>query len=1138
MKRSVRHKSKKEQADASNPRVSVWVSANAGSGKTRVLVDRIARLLLAGIAPDRLLCLTFTKAAAAEMKNRLFDELGNWATLPDVDLKQDLGNLMGTGELTDSLLETARRLFAQALETPGGMKVQTIHAFCEALLKRFPLEAGLPPLFEVADERAVDELLGLALGRTLEDLDAPGDVALRRLATKVGADELRLRILDYRKVQSRAELAGTALVHGAAARALGLGNQMDAAQLRRQIADVPDRDVLAENVGYLRGLSKKMVDLGDAMDGQLSRVAIDPDAWIRIFLTQKMRPIKEIVTKAVKEDLAETLRQEQSRVVELFQKVIAADLAEDTDALFLLGDRTLVTYEALKRERTILDFDDLIGAAQSLLTRADMSQWVLFKIDGGVDHILVDEAQDTSPAQWNIIEAIAEEFFVGETRRTENRTFFAVGDEKQSIYSFQGADPAAVADTRDKFRNRAHDAQRDWIDPKLTTSFRSAPAILGFVDKVFQHSAASEGLIFDGSTVVEHLAERHQVPGQVELWPPCESDITEDDEIWTRPPDAEPVQSGRTRLVRMIAGQIRTWLDDGKMLPDGSEPVRPGHILILMRRRAQFMDLLNRELKRVGIPVAGVDRMAPIQEMPVMDLMVLAEFALQPLDDLTLATVLKGPLIGWDDAALMDAAIDRRDNLWTSLQTEAKSNARVAEAVTVLMHVLARADRTPPFEFFMDLLDARGLRRAFHGQLGPAVDDPIDEFLNQALAYERLEAPSLRGFLYWIGGSTAEIKRELDQSRDEVRLMTVHGAKGLESKIVILPDTTDLPNPQHLDNLLPVGDPQTYVWRGKKDAEPAALGVAREAAEADQNREYRRLLYVALTRAEDWLIVCGALNKKQSTPVEDGGIRGPAEHSWYDLVERAMAELKPVVEGEALIYRIGDKTAKLKDRAGSRTVLPSLPKWASTDPLPEPARLAPVSPSRLGDREPGPGTPVVDGAWMRARGNAVHRLLEILPEQPARQRADLARAMLARQEWAIPQGEVEGLIAETLAVLDHSQFAPIFAPGSHAEAAVAGPVQALGGRPVSGFIDRMAITESAVLIVDFKTNRQPPESAESVSEQYVNQMALYCAALSEIYPGRSVQAALLWTSLPNLMILPEALLDKAIHELLNAHPAS
>ncbi|MEE3626296.1 UvrD-helicase domain-containing protein [Nitrospirillum sp. BR 11752] len=530
-----------KQRQASDPETSVWVGASAGTGKTKVLTDRVVRLMLAGTEPGRILCLTFTKAAAAEMANRIAERLAGWAVMPDGDLTQALAELNGRPPTRDEVL-TARRLFARVLDTAGGMKIQTIHAFCQSLLRRFPLEARLPPNFQVMDDRTAAEALAESQAHMLASAqdrpDTPLGRALKRLAGALNEESFAELLADL--VAQRGRIRRILEAHAKPGGGPEAGLDGTVAALFRHLEVGPGetegavlaagcRDEALDVTGLRAACAalavgtKTDVERGLAIQlwlDQPERRLADFDTWRRQFLTAEGTVRAKLAGKdatAANPRTPDILAQEGARLVALQERLRAVTVAHSTASLLTLAGSMLEGYQRWKDSRAQLDFDDLILAASALLTgEAQACAWVLYKLDGGLDHILIDEAQDTNPEQWRVVSALAEEFFAGEGQSNVRRTLFVVGDEKQSIFSFQGADPAEFARMRRTFQARVQAAERPWAIVDLETSFRSVGAVLQAVDTVFAQPEARDGV---SAQAIRHRPFRQGMAGKVELWP-------------------------------------------------------------------------------------------------------------------------------------------------------------------------------------------------------------------------------------------------------------------------------------------------------------------------------------------------------------------------------------------------------------------------------------------------------------------------------------------------------------------------------------------------------------------------------------------------------------------------------------------
>jgi ATP-dependent helicase/nuclease subunit A len=1138
----------RDQRAAADPAASVWVAASAGTGKTTVLTNRVLSLLLAGTSPTRILCLTFTKAAAAEMANRIARELGEWAALPDDKLAAKLATLTGETPKGDRL-ERARRLFAQVVDAPGGLKIETIHGFCQSLLRRFPLEAGIPPHFQVMDERSAAEAMEQArdamLIRARRGADEALADALAEVTGHVSEDEFHELMTLLARERGRLTRAleaagGVERASGLVYRALGFtGGETPEAVIARACAE----DAF-DGVG-LRAAAVALTQGGKTDQARGRAIAdwlADPagratllDDYMSAFLTNDGTVRKSLATKAVRAAAPEAepaLAAEAERLLALAERIRAAITAGASVALLRLGAAVLFAYGAHKRRQALLDYDDLILETRHLLERRG-ADWVLYKLDQGLDHILIDEAQDTNPDQWHVAAALAGEFFVGEGASAATRTVFAVGDAKQSIYSFQRADPAAFEAMRHRFADKVKQAGQSWRSLALEISFRSTPAVLQAVDAVFAQGSAADGVVAPGETM-RHVPFRQGRAGLVELWPPASPREATPREAWLLPVRRESADSPPTRLAALIAARIKRWIDDGELLESKGRPIHAGDVMVLVQRRTAFVEELVRALKSAGVPVAGVDRMVLTDQLAVMDLMALARFLLLPEDDLSLAELLKSPLVGLEEDQLFTLAYDRGEHsLWQELMRRADEDPAFAAAHAYLAGFLRRVDFTPPYELFADILGARGRpdqpsgRERMLARLGPEAEEPLDEFLALALAYERAHVPSLEGFLHWAQSGQAEIKRDPEASaRNEVRVMTVHGAKGLEAPIVILPDTLRMPRESPRLLWLDQED-APFLWPPRRHHEEAVCRRLREAADMRRDQEYRRLLYVAMTRAQDRLHVCGW---------ETG--RKAADGCWYNLIRAGLSgaaepfpfdcreEMPEGWAGEGLRLRSPQEApAEAERRVGALPdVHEPLPAWAKQPPPAEPVPGRPVAPTRPSDEEPAVRSPLGPDEGLRfRRGILVHRLLEALPELASGAREAAARRYLARPAHGLAAEAQAAIAAETLAVLADPAFAPLFGPGSRAEVPLVGEV---AGTVISGQVDRLLVTDREVLVIDYKTNRPPPASLDRVAPLYLKQMAAYRALLRRVYPGKLVRCALLWTDGPRLMPIPEDSLER------------
>ena len=1129
-----------KQRRASDPNASAFVAANAGSGKTYVLVQRILRLLLDGFDPSQILALTYTTAAAANMSNRVFKDLSDWVSLDDRALAGELAKLDGN-KASAERIRLARQLFARAVETPGGLKIQTIHAFCERVLHLFPFEANVPARFEVMDDRMKSEFLAVARDHVIDRRQNVEDPILAEAVSELieQTGEYGFEpILEYALGQSEQikndawDYNSVEQIIAALRNELGQKSDKTIAEIEQEIYLGRISDTECQRFGaLLLGSTSKDFDIGSALISSLaSPFGVDwKQSYLTAFLTAKAEPRSDrtYITKNFRDKFPEiypALAAERDRIVSLVDIAKAAEAISRTRALLIVASAIIRTYEAQKALRGMLDFDDLIGRTRDLLKRAG-SQWVLYKLDRGIDHVLLDEAQDTSPKQWEILKLLTAEFHVGKSAKSGPRSIFAVGDPKQSIYSFQGAEPTAFSDNRDIFKHRstsiaysAIENSQTFHDEKLTLSFRSAPDILAAVDAVFGMPSHYEGLDRDAQPTV-HQSQRQTSPGLVELWPVVSVDEPEPSDNWSAPLDEPSRGSPPVLLARQVAEHIAKLVEIGSLeriedRPGSFRPITPGDILILVRKRGVLFETVIRALKDRGLPVAGADRLKLNEHIAVMDLVALGQAILTPEDDLTLACVLKSPLIGIDEDQLLQLAAERTGSLLNAIYSD-NSHSIIIDAKNKLASIREAAVSNGPFGFYSFVLGTYGGRRLFKSRLGDEADDALDEFLRLALEHEQRETPSLTRFLEGFLASDLAVKRDMDSGRNEVRVMTVHGAKGLEAPVVYLPDTCGpAVDKKKLDPIFNLGASKAKyipVWSPSQSTDNVFIAKMREEAVRRQAEEHRRLLYVAMTRPRDRLYISGYLGKRKQP-----------EDCWYAMIDKALGPLMSELEDKK-----GPIGAKRLQTYPYPQALPTivvdkvrqtvpLPDWLKRAPMDEVNIQPPLKPSNAiaaSDRT----ERSIESSFSRVarrRGILIHRLLELLPVVPSDRRMSTALDYLKADASDIDTNEQLIIASEVINLITHSKLSPLFSKASKAEAPIAGVLRRDGYPPrrVSGQIDRLSVLETEVLIADFKTTSAPPKAADGIPQQTAAQLATYRALVADLYPGRIIRCFVIYTA--------------------------
>ncbi|MDO6415157.1 double-strand break repair helicase AddA [Sphingomonas sp. BIUV-7] len=1120
------------QADASDPRRQVWLSASAGTGKTHVLTARVLRLLLTGAQPSSILCLTFTKAGAAEMAERIQSRLASWVRLDEAKLAKELFAL---GEPNDvNAIRRARRLFARVLDAPGGgLRIQTIHAFAQTLLAAFPAEAGLAPGFKPLDGRAEAALARETLARLLAEAESGGDLGLVRdvqvLSRRLGeqAAERYLRLC----ARSPRALAALGSREGLEARIrVGLGVWLG--DIEARIAEACAEGVF--DCSSLRAIADANRAWGTKTGLEHAGLA---EAFLEAGPSARAAMLEEVIgvarTKAGDPrshspklfdcdpghgDNCEAL----AEAVELLvQQRRGAELAGLIGAGLRAGQAYAAAYSQAKRAAGAVDFDDLIRLVLDLLDRPGIGDWIRFKLDRRVDHLLIDEGQDTNAQQWRIVRALADDFFAGDPEEHErlHRTIFSVGDFKQAIFGFQGTDPFAFAAAREYFGRQIEAGALDLDRLSLDRSFRSTPPILTLVDRIVSDLGGEAlGLVDEPEP---HVSAKIDKPGIVTLLAPMSlagGDAGEDegDEGW--------LDDATRGFAQRLAQQIRAWLDEGLWLPGKGRALRPEDILILVRRRGDLASLIVARLHAESVPVAGVDRLRLDAPLAVRDLMAAIRFVLQPGDDLSLAGLLVSPLFGLTQDELYAIGFGRKGTLWAALQAHGDH----APTVGFLRAILDAADFTTPYGFLETILTGpMDGRCKLLGRLGQEARDPIEELLNAALLFESEATPTLQRFLDWFDRGEVEVTRDPSAPLDAVRVMTVHGAKGLQAPLVILADATGDPKRQPARDVSWVIEEESEavpIVRPRKDERIGPLDARIAEIERREREEHWRLLYVAVTRAEERLVIGGALG-----PAARG--QPPAE-SWYAAIEQAMIGLGADAVADPLWasarHYQGETPALSVVRASpmpaaARAASP-MPDWARRAAPVEQLPPRPLAPSSLGDdlaADP-PPSPAMRAA--AERGRLLHSLFERLPALGAEQRGAAAERWLTGAGGVADPGMARALAEDACRILSDPALGEIFSPDALAEAPIAAVVE--GGYVVAGTVDRLLVRDDRVLVLDYKTGRAMPDRAEDAPVHHLRQMAAYAEALGRIFPGRRIEAALLYTAGPRLFPLSPALLAR------------
>lgn len=1147
------------QNTASNPMHNVWVGASAGTGKTKVLTDRVLRLLLPqegeaeGANPENILCITFTKAGASEMIARVMGVLSNWAVCRESKLDETLENLLGQAP-TINQRRVARQLFATVIDLPNGLNITTIHAFCQSLLGRFTLEANLPANFSVMDDAQSRQLISHSKNTLLKDflngdLSANLSDALSIIAVHKNANQLDSLIQSI--VSDRQKILKFVRDHGDVENAIASIYQLLNISPSDTEEDVfnyffdgdnfPREKIVQLAKAFEHGAKKNQtsaLNLYDFCSASMDERRSNIQAYISEFLKKDGEPKADstISKNAQKYDVQafDIFVEERDRMVRYADQLKNIKTARSTACLIRVAVEILSRYESAKINSRVLDYDDLISKTHELLV-SEMNQWVLYKIDNRIDNILVDEAQDTSPEQWSIILALVEEFYSGYTGHEEreiNRTLFVVGDIKQSIFSFQGANPDKFSDVKKHIETMVEQSGKSWANIPMNTSFRSTQAVLSLVDKIFEVPYMYNTLTMGGEEYRNHLAFRQGQSGRIDLWPIYKAPKQDDRAPWKLPTEIVPSYNAQSALAEKIATQIQTWIENGEILKSTGRAITPGDIMILMRSRNALVDHLIRALKSKNIPVSGADRLKIGTHIAVMDVLAVIDFACMPEDDLALACILKSPLVGMGDAQIEDIAYGRKGALWGAFK-----KSEYKDTIAWLSNLVQTIPSQNAFGAISAILtlqtpvDGMNGWNAMMARLGEDCFDPLDELLSLAQCFDHKNAgASVSQFVRDMRANNSEIKRELDDADGLVRIMTVHASKGLQSPIVFLPDTTSLPRSIGTsdDGFLWDEDTNTPLWFLNSDEQNQTVKSLKEQKDEAAYQEYNRLLYVALTRAEDRLIVCGTLNKRQSAL---------NDKSWYASVHSAMNDIGVSHDWDAgdiyitqsdmrdcLIYETANDTQKQVEENEKQEFIPQkIPAWVTEMITMDhyPPRV--LSPSKMDEEDMvAVRSPLsqIDDSYRFQRGNLTHGLLQYLPDVDVDARAEKGTDFLNKQASDLNADIQSSILNEVIAILNHPEFSEFFGEGSMAEVPVTGVVDNSTGRPdiISGQIDRLLVQDNEVWIVDFKSNRPPPRDIDKVPNVYKKQLKAYKTLIQDIYPNHKIKCALLWTDGPFMSV--------------------
>lgn len=1088
----------KLQQLASNPQNSAWVFASAGSGKTKVLTDRVLRLLLDGVKPDKILCLTFTKVAATEMQNRINQRLADFVLFDEEKLQSELFNLSGISP-DSRLIKKARTVFAEILDCENKIKIQTIHSFCQGILRIFPFEAKINPNFELLEESQEKLLLQKAQKEVLRQ--ATTNPQLRNLVIKINSQlheesflELILELLSKKEKLTELKekfLSIDNIIAEIFAKFGAKINHDDSAIFNDFLATINKTDLLKLCAALDESALVTNKKIADKIRSFLLTPQLKNFTNLRsAFFTEKDE-IRKINGKILEDPYFFKVFDVHVFLIKNFIEALNAYKNCDNTALLLrFTDQILENYTQLKKQNAVLDYDDLINETSKLLSNPNFADWVKMKMDGLFDHILVDESQDTNHQQWNIVKSLTDDFFSGIGASNKDRTIFIVGDEKQSIYSFQGAEANISEEIFSYFSEKLRDHPTQFHKIDLSNSFRSLPIILDAVDTVFsgenEKSAITRVSDFKG-----HKAIRLGT-GYVEIWPQIRSKkrekIVEKNYDWQLDFNEQESHTENDFLAEIIAQKIKNWVENRRVLNGRQKPLEYSDFMILLRRRTDGFDKkLGNVFHKYRIPFGSSGKIKFSENLLIQDLIAASIFATSPHDDLNLAALLKSPLFSVSEEELLEIC-----NFKNQYQTTIYKALQRIEKFNLIFFTLAelvkKSQEVNCFEFFYFLLSEQN-RQKILTHFGSQAAEILDKFLLKTFDFCHNISPHLQKFLDFICKLDPEISLPIEKA-NQVIITTIHSAKGLQAPIVIIPDccfdTNKLRSTKEkiswIDNL--------PIWCAAKADETALIKIARHEKKNNAKAENLRLLYVALTRAEDELYIAGSGNSSDS-------------ECWYDLVKNRLREksksekfLNSATEKfGAEKFEIVDETLQIgvqelnydnavvtknsaKPQKITKNIVPEIYKNVTSQPA-----------------------PILQNQGLN-KGKVIHKILEIFGKNYSADKnwlAELAEKILAKEENLTIE-EKNDIRDKSLLFLNSEQFDKIFSGKIKCEVEISGNHQIKR-------IDLLIEKENEVLIIDYKSDETLPKAAPP---QYLSQLQNYRNLVGKIYPHKKISSAILW----------------------------
>ena len=1098
---------------ATDPFANVSVFASAGSGKTYLLVHRILKLLLIGVAPAHILAITFTRKAAAEMQARLMNVLSEWAAASDTQLKNIMQAL--SHPYDDASIAKARKLYEELLFSEQEIRITTFHAFCQDILKRFAIHAGVPAGFRVIENNfdikqdARKQLFNRAQSEDNDNLRQALFTLLQHCNSVNNVQLVLDTFIDSRSDwQSYTELQDNPVAYAEQKLhqqlfSKSLDQESCIAKIKPMIRESQDLFTLHASKTF-QGYCEKLILFLEIADPSYSEIEKIVPVYFKSNLQRREIKPSKALEKSLGAEKMNRLLSLNENICEQLEKLLdhhkKQTLFAFNQAWFYAGSRLIEIYQEIKFKQHCLDFDDLEWYTYLLLNQHENATWVQYKLDQQIQHILIDEFQDTNPTQWKLISPLLDELAID--AHENHRSLFLVGDAKQSIYGFRRANSELQ-------QSAAAWAQENLHADILETddSYRSSPAIIEFVNQVFsQHHLNLENFN-------SHSAIQSQLWGKVEVEP-----LVKPKELENATP---PAQFFRNPLLEApiniendchyyesqnIARKITSLVSSKTPVSteSGTRAIQYCDIMVLARSRSHLAPL-ELALREENVPFNSTYEKDFLSSLEVQDILALLTYLTQSHNDLALAQVLRCPLYGMSDDDLMQIAIQEEttwhDKLATYAQTAALPLAKQAydqlQNWRNLANTLPVHDLLDQIYFQSNIVQRYAASIARNSELDDLyvieIQENLISLLQLSLDIDAGRYSSVQSFLHALqkpNASNALVSSIQKSNRNAVQVMTIHSAKGLESPAVFLIDTGPqkaktrayqaiISWPSNADK------PKQFFILGRKDEiDQATQNIVEQQNEKEQLEELN-LLYVALTRAKQYLFISGATSKKNQSS------------SWHSIITNSIKEYNE----KAWIHQFG-KPPKIKPTT-TKEQKSFISQVDLSKPFNEPEEIAA---SNIATKDES----------LANYGTLIHKIFELINSDSQHEYQELKTAVEFSLNTAIHPNEFESALKEVKACLNAPELREIFQIKAGQESFKEVQISYIqNGKICNRILDHLILDNHSAWIIDYKTTQDVDSNTLHVrANEHLDQIKSYYEAVKKLYPQKSIRASILFTALP------------------------